>query len=83
MFYSDPYTKFKDLAFDDFNAIGTLTNSNLPMELFFDFNGGNDYLALFFVGHKYHVYCNSDDGVGDPQPITKLAVSWVVNNMKE
>jgi hypothetical protein len=74
-FYCDPYTKFEDLAFDDFNTIRTLTNSNLPMEWFFDLNGGNDYLAFSFVGHEYDVYYSNDDGVGDLQPITKLALS--------
>jgi hypothetical protein len=72
IFYSDPYTKYEDLAFDDFNAIGTLTNSNLPMEWFFDLNGGNYYLAFSFVGHEYHVYYNNDDGVGDFNPSPNL-----------
>ncbi len=34
----DPYAKFEDPTFDDFNVIKTLTNSNLPMEWFFDLN---------------------------------------------
>jgi len=34
-FYCDLYTKFEDLAFEDLNAIGTLTDSKLPMEQFF------------------------------------------------
>jgi hypothetical protein len=72
MFYNDPYMKFEDLAFDNFNAIGPLTNSNVPMEWFFDLNGGNDYFAFSFVGHEYHVYYNSDDGVGDLNPSPNL-----------
>jgi len=77
--------KFENLTlyFDDFNAIETLTNSNLPMEWFFDLNGRKDYLAFSFVGHKYPIYLSSDDGVGGPQPITKLALSRVVNKVKD
>lgn len=33
-FYCDPFAKFKTLAFDDYNVIGTLTNQNLPMNWF-------------------------------------------------
>jgi hypothetical protein len=53
------------------------------MEWFFDLNHGNDYLAFSFVGHEYDVYYSNDVGVGDPQPITKLALSWVVTKVKE
>ncbi len=72
MFYSDLYKKFEDLASNNFHAIGTLTNSNIPMEWFFDLNGGNDYLAFSFVGHEYHVYYISDDGIGDLNPSPNL-----------
>jgi hypothetical protein len=72
MSYNDPYTKFEDLAFDNFHTIGTLTNSNLPMEWAFDLNGGNEYLAFSFVGHEYHVYYICDDGVGDLNPSPNL-----------
>jgi len=82
-FCCDPYTKFENLVFDDFNTIGTLTNSNLPMEWVFDLNGGNDYLAFSFVGHENDVYYRNDDGVGDLEPITKLALSWVVSEVKK
>ncbi len=61
--YSDPYAKFEDPTFDNFNVIETLTNSNL-MEWFSDFNGGEDYLVFSFVGQKYHLYLNNIDGVG-------------------
>ncbi len=80
--YCDPYAKFEDPTFDNFNVIETLTNSNL-MEWFSDFNGGKDYLVFSFAGHKYLVYLSSDDGVRGLQPITKLALSWVINKVKE
>jgi hypothetical protein len=80
--YSNPYAKFEDPTFDNFNIIETLTNSNL-MEWFSDFNGGKDYLVFSFAGHKYPVYLNNDDGVGGLQPITKLALNWVINKAKK
>jgi hypothetical protein len=72
--YCDPYAKFEDPIFDNFNVIETLTNSNL-MEWFSDFNDGKDYLVFSFASHKYHVYLSNDDGVGGLQPITKLALN--------
>ncbi len=81
--YCDPYTKFEDPTFDDFNAIEALTNSNLPMEWFFDLNYEEDYLAFFFASHKYLVYYNNDDGVGDLQPITKIAFNQTINKVKD
>jgi hypothetical protein len=80
--YCDPYAKFEDPTFDNFNVIESLTNFNL-LEWSSNFNGGKDYLVFSFVGHKYLVYLSSDDGVGGLQPITKLALSWVINNVKE
>jgi hypothetical protein len=53
------------------------------MEWFSDLNGGKDYLAFSFVGHKYFIYLSSDDGVGGPQPVTKLALSRVVSKVKD
>jgi hypothetical protein len=53
------------------------------MEWFSDLNGGKDYLAFSFVNHKYPIYLSNDDGVDSPQPITKLALSWVVNKVKD
>lgn len=44
--YCDPYMKFNDLAFYNFNAIEIVDNDNLPMSWFFDFNGGKD--AMYF-----------------------------------
>jgi hypothetical protein len=49
MFYCDPYLKFEDLAFDDFNVIETLTNFNLPMEWFFDLNAWQSELFGIFL----------------------------------
>ncbi len=56
--YCDPYIRFDDPTFDDFNAIEILTNDVLPMSWFSDVNGGEDvvYLAFSFAGHKYHVH---------------------------
>lgn len=56
--YCDPYIFFNDLAFDDFNAIETLTNDALPIHQFSNLNGGKDvvYLAFPFVGHMYPIY---------------------------
>lgn len=55
--YCDPYMRFNDLAFENFNAIETANNENLPMSWFFYFNGGKDamYLAFSCVGHKYFI----------------------------
>jgi hypothetical protein len=36
------------------------------MEWFSDLNDEGDYLAFFFVDHKYLVYYNDGDAVGDP-----------------
>jgi hypothetical protein len=84
-FYCDPYVKFEDLAFNDFNAIETLTNNNMPMDWFSDLNGGEDvvYLAILFFGHKYLIYYIGEDGFTSSQPITKEAFRWVVNKLKE
>jgi hypothetical protein len=32
--FYDPYVKFENPTFDNFNAIQTLTNNNLPMDWF-------------------------------------------------
>jgi hypothetical protein len=53
------------------------------MEWFFDLNGGKVYLAFSFVDHKYPIYLNNDDGVGGPQPATKLALNLVVSKVKD
>ncbi len=51
MLYCHSFTKFEDATFDDFNAIGNLTNETRSMQWFFDLNGGEDaqYLAFFFL----------------------------------
>ncbi len=55
--YCDPYMKFNDLAFDNFNAIEIVNNENLPMNWFYYFNDGKDamYVAFSCVGHKYFI----------------------------
>jgi hypothetical protein len=35
MSYCGSFGKFEDLAFNDFNAIGSLTNESLPMQWIF------------------------------------------------
>jgi hypothetical protein len=72
--YCDPYVKFEDPTFDDFNAIKTLTN-NLLMDWFSNLNGSEDdvYLAFYIFNHKYHVYYTNGHGSAGPQPITKEA----------
>jgi hypothetical protein len=83
--FYDPYVKFEDPTFDNFNAIETLTNNNLPMDGFFDLNGGEDvvYLAFLFSSNKYPIYYIGEDGSTCSQPITKEAFKWVVNKVKE
>jgi hypothetical protein len=81
--YYDPCTKFEDPTFDDFNVIEALTNSNLSMEWFSDLNGKEDYLAFSFVSHKYHVYYNNDDGIGDLQLPTRIAFNQINNKVKD
>jgi hypothetical protein len=83
--YCDPYVKFEDPTFDNFNAIGTLTTNNLPIDWFFDLNGSEDvvYLALLFLGHKYLVYYIGENGFASLQHVTKEAFRQVVNKVKE
>jgi hypothetical protein len=56
--YCHSFTKFEDVAFDDFNAIGNLTNVTMLMLWFSNLNDEKDaeYLALFFSGHKYPIF---------------------------
>jgi len=53
------------------------------MEWFSDFNGKEDYMAFPFVSHKYHLYYNIDDGVGDPQLVTRIAFNQIINKVKD
>lgn len=84
-FYCDPYVKFEDLTFNDFNVVEILTNNNLSMDWFSNLNGGEDavYFAFLFFGHKYLIYYIGEDGFASPQPITKEAFGRVVNKVKE
>jgi hypothetical protein len=84
-FYCDPYVKFEDPTFKDFNAIENLTNNNLPMDWFSDLNDGDDvvYLAFLFFGHKYLIYYIGEDGFVGPQLITKEAFGQVVSKLKK
>jgi hypothetical protein len=40
-------------------------------------------MAFPFVSHKYHVYYNIDDGVGDPQLVTRIAFNQIINKVKD
>ncbi len=85
MLYCHSFTKFKDVAFGDFNAIGNLTNATMPTQWFSNLNGGEDveYLAFFFVGHKYLIYSSCIEGAIVVQPVTKVIFDMVVNKVKE
>jgi hypothetical protein len=53
------------------------------MEWFFDLNDKENYMAFSFTGHNYHVYYNSDDDVNDPQLVTKIAFSQIINKVTD
>ncbi len=40
-------------------------------------------MSFSFVGHKYHVYYNSDDGTSDRQLVTRIACSQIINKVKD
>jgi len=46
--YCDPYAKYEDMTFDEFNSIQTLTNHTLLLSLFSYLNGGEDVYTLCF-----------------------------------
>jgi hypothetical protein len=46
-------------------------------------HGRVNYLAFSFTGHMYLIYCNSADGVGGLQLVTKLAFNCAFNEVKE
>ncbi len=83
--YCHSFTKFEDVDFDNFNAIGNLTNATMSMQWFSDLNGRKDakYLAFYFFGHKYPIYNSCIKGAITPQLVIKVAFSMVVNNFKE
>jgi hypothetical protein len=81
LLYYDPCAKFEDPTFDDFNVIEAFTNSNHLMEWFSNFNDKEDYMAFSFASHKYHVYYNNDDGVGDLQHVTRITFSQIINKL--
>jgi len=84
MLYCDPYTRFDNLALNDFNAIETLTNDALPMSWFFDLNGLEDtmYLTFSFSGHKYLLFQHELSGVKKFQPITKEVFKLAMDKVK-
>lgn len=86
--YCDPYTKFDDLAFDDFNVIETFTNDVLPMSWFSYLNGLEDtmYLAFSFARHKSLLHQHKLSNAKKLQLVTREAFRlWTKlnNNMKE
>jgi hypothetical protein len=40
-------------------------------------------MAFSFIGHRYHVYYNNDDGANDSQLVTKIAFNQIINNVKD
>jgi hypothetical protein len=53
------------------------------MEWFSNLNDKEDYITFSFIGHKYHVYYNSDDGTSDPQLVTTISFSQIINKVKD
>jgi hypothetical protein len=84
MLYCDPYTRFDNLAFNDFNAIETLTNDALPMSWFFDLNGLENtmYLTFSFFGHKYLLFQHELSSVRKLYLITKEAFKLAMDKVK-
>jgi hypothetical protein len=82
--YCDPYIKFDDPTFDDFNAIEILTNDVLPMSWFSNVNGGENvvYLAFSFAAQKYHLYQHDLFGVRKLHPITRKSFKLVMDKVK-
>ncbi len=84
--YYDPYAKFLNLTFNDFNFIESLTNQTLPMNWFFGLNGREDveYLVFSFVRGKYPIYqSHIVDGARSFLPITKDIFKEVVTKTKD
>jgi hypothetical protein len=82
-FYYDPYVKFEDPTFNDFNAIETSTTCQwigfltlMVVKMLFT-------LPFCFFGHKYPIYYIGEDGSASSQPITKEAFGQVVNKLEE
>jgi hypothetical protein len=73
------------VTFDDFNAIGNLTNATMPMQWFSDLKGGENakYLAFFFSGYKYPIYSSCIEGVIAFQHVTKVVFGMAMNKVKE
>jgi hypothetical protein len=46
--YCNPYAKYEDSAFDEFNSIQALTNHTLPLSCFSYLDGGEDVIYLAF-----------------------------------
>jgi hypothetical protein len=53
--YYDPFTKYDNPTFDDFNFLFILSNDTFLMNWFFDLNGGEKkvYFAFLFVKGEY------------------------------
>jgi hypothetical protein len=83
--YYDPYTKFDDPTFDDFNVIETFTNDVLPMSWFSNINGLENtmYLAFSFAKHKYLLYLHELSNVKKFQPLTREAFKLVLDKVKQ
>ncbi len=85
MLYCVPYTRFDDLAFDEFNITDTLTNKNLPRVGFLTLMEVRMQCTwvFSFVGHKYLVYQDELSTARELQPMTKNAFKVIMANMNQ
>ncbi len=83
--YCDPYAKYEDSTFDEFNSIQALTSHTLPLSQLFYLNGGEDvvYLAFSFADFKYLVYQSHVDGGGEKQHVTKDVLNQAISKVKD
>ncbi len=83
--YCNPYAKYEDSAFDEFNSIKALTNQTLPLSQFSYLNGGKVvvYLAFSFANFKYLVYQSHVDGGGEKQHVTKDILNQAISKVKD
>ncbi len=82
--YCYSFTKFEDVDFDDFNAIGNLTNATMSMRWFFDLNGRKDakYLAFIFSKHKYFISSSCIEGAKCRNPTLGQVWRWDSHSQK-
>ncbi len=81
----DPFTKYENSTFDDFNFFFTLSSDTFLMNQLFDLNGGEKemYNAFLFVVGKYLIYHINNDGFVVLEPITKDVFNKVITKVKD